>query len=378
MIYRRCSCRDEHGKPYGNLPENPSEQQIARACPTLLADPKHGKWGYYLSRGFAFDPKTKKMRRLQTRVANFTSKRAAQSAYAKAKTGHDAGQFRETNRTQFAQWCDEWLSTSGLSAGLVAAYRRYFENDVAPSALGRMRLSDIRRADVQRFVDSMLAAGRGVPTVKKAHRGISSALTAAVRGDLIPATPANGVVFPKERRAKFEPWSPAQAGRFLDHAAQHRLGVVLEVAMFTGLRPAELAGLRWIDVDLASRTLTVRWTRTIVDGKVEEKEPKTEESQASIDLEDRAVGALVEQPRPDPRAARDPLDAPVVGQHRDDADLLTADLKHRGLLDLAGQPLDTAHVDIGREHREIDLCHETRFHTLVQCKTRTVISGYPP
>lgn len=293
MIYRRCSCRDERGKPYGNLPENASEQQVARACPTLLADPKHGKWGYYLSRGFAFDPKTKKMRRLQTRVANFTSKRAAQSAYAKAKAEHDTGQFRETNRTQFAQWCDEWLSASGLSAGLVAAYRRYFENDVAPSALGRMRLSDIRRADVQRFVDSMLAAGRGVPTVKKAHRGISSALTAAVRGDLIPANPANGVVFPKERRAKFEPWSPAQAGRFLDHAAQHRLGVVLEVAMFTGLRPAELAGLRWIDVDLASRTLTVRWTRTIVDGKVEEKEPKTEESQASIDLEDRAVGALV-------------------------------------------------------------------------------------
>lgn len=293
MIYRRCSCRNADGKPYGNLPENATEQQIARACPTLLADPKHGKWGYYLSRGFGFDPKAKKMKRLQTRVANFTSKRAAQSAYAKAKTEHDTGQFRETNRTQFAQWCDEWLTTSGLSAGLRSAYGRYFENDVAPSALGRMRLSDIRRADVQRFVDSMLAAGRGVPTVKKAHRGISSALTAAVRGDLIPANPANGVVFPKERRAKFEPWSPAQAGRFLDHAAQHRLGVVLEVAMFTGLRPAELAGLRWIDVDLASRTLTVRWTRTIVDGKVEEKEPKTEESQASIDLEDQTVGALV-------------------------------------------------------------------------------------
>ena len=63
--------------------------------------------------------------------------------------------------------------------------------------------------------------------------------------------------------------------------------------MFTGLRPAELAGLRWIDVDLASRAFTVRWTRTIVDGHVEEKEPKTEESQASIDLEDQTIGALV-------------------------------------------------------------------------------------
>ncbi|MGY1551581.1 tyrosine-type recombinase/integrase [Microbacterium sp. A588] len=293
MIYRRCSCRDESGKPYGNLPENATEQQTARACPTLLGDPKHGKWGYYLSRGFGFDPKTKKMKRLQTRVANFSSKRAAQSAYAKAKSEHDTGQFRETNRTQFAQWCDEWLETSGLSAGLRSAYGRYFANDVAPSALGRMRLSDIRRADVQRFANDMLAAGRGVPTVKKAHRGISSAFTAAVRGDLIPANPANGVVFPKERRAKFEPWSPAQAGRFLDHAVKHRLGVILEVAMFTGLRPAELAGLRWIDIDLATRTLTVRWTRTIVDGKVEEKEPKTEESQGSIDLEDQTVGALV-------------------------------------------------------------------------------------
>lgn len=293
MIYRRCSCRDESGKPYGNLPENATEQQVARACPTLLGDPKHGKWGYYLSRGFGFDQKTKKMKRLQTRVANFTSKRAAQSAYAKAKNEHDTGQFRETNRTQFAQWCDEWLETSGLSAGLRSAYGRYFANDVGPSALGRMRLSDIRRADVQRFVNDMLAAGRGVPTVKKAHRGISSAFTAAVRGDLIPANPANGVVFPKERRARFEPWSPAQAGLFLDHAAKHRLGIVLEVAMFTGLRPAELAGLRWIDVDLATRTLTVRWTRTIVDGRVEEKEPKTEESQGSIDLEDQTVGALV-------------------------------------------------------------------------------------
>lgn len=76
MIYRRCSCRDESGKPYGNLPENASEQQTARACPVLLSDPKHGKWGYYLSRGFGFDPKTKKMKRLQTRVANFSSKRS--------------------------------------------------------------------------------------------------------------------------------------------------------------------------------------------------------------------------------------------------------------------------------------------------------------
>jgi integrase len=292
MIYRRCSCRDERGKPYGTLPENATEQQIARACPQLLSDPKHGKWGYYLSRGF--DAKGK---RLQTRVANFSSKRAAQSAYAKAKAEHDRGEFVETSRTRFAQWCDEWLTSreqrGDIKASTLDAYRRYVDNDITPSPLGRLRLTDIKRGDVRRFIDGLIADGRGAATVRKVLATVQSALSAALRDDLIATNPARGVRLPSTEAHEFEPWTPAQVGAFLDHAATHRLGAIFEVAVWTGLRRAELLGLRWADVDLARRVLSVRTTRVQAGRKIVENSPKTNAGRRIVQLDDAAVGALV-------------------------------------------------------------------------------------
>lgn len=57
-VFRRCGCRDEDGKTYGLLPDQPTEAQRAKACPRMLADPKHGRWSFRLSAGFKFDPAT--------------------------------------------------------------------------------------------------------------------------------------------------------------------------------------------------------------------------------------------------------------------------------------------------------------------------------
>lgn len=296
MIYSRCSCRDESSKPYGNLPENPSEQQTARACPALVAaresGGKHGKWGYYLSRGFDAAG-----RRLQTRVANFDSKRAAQSAFAKAKTQHDQGEFVETSRVRFAQWLDEWLTgreqRGDIKRSTLDNYRRYVAQDIAPSALGRLRLTDIKRPDVRRFVDTLVTAGRGATTVRRIIAVVQGALTAAMRDDIIAANPARGVRLPTVDAHEFEPWTPVQVGAFLDRAAQHRLGALFEVAVMTGLRRAELVGLRWGDLDLARRELTVRSTRVQASGEVVENSPKTSAGRRVVQLDDAAVGALV-------------------------------------------------------------------------------------
>ena len=180
MIYRRCACRDERGKPYGNLPaEHPSAEQVDRACPRLVSDRKHGKWGYYLSRGFDASGK-----RLQTRVANFDTERAARSAYAKAKTLHDTGLYVEMSRTRYADWLTDWLNgrivRGELKPSTVDNYRRYVDQDIAPSALGRMRITDIRRIDVRRFVDGLVSDGRGTYTVQRILAVVQSSLTAAV------------------------------------------------------------------------------------------------------------------------------------------------------------------------------------------------------
>lgn len=63
--------------------------------------------------------------------------------------------------------------------------------------------------------------------------------------------------------------------------------------MFTGLRRGELLGLRWSDVDLAKRTISVRNNRVQAKGRIVENPTKTASGRRTVDLDDRSVGAFV-------------------------------------------------------------------------------------
>lgn len=66
------------------------------------------------------------------------------------------------------------------------------------------------------------------------------------------------------------------------------------LALATGMRAAELRGLRWEDVDLAKSTLRVRYVVSRVNGKYVLDEPKTRSSRRTITLPALAVRALRE------------------------------------------------------------------------------------
>ncbi|WP_442865373.1 tyrosine-type recombinase/integrase [Arthrobacter sp. B2a2-09] len=70
-------------------------------------------------------------------------------------------------------------------------------------------------------------------------------------------------------------WEPAQVGAFLDVASEHRLGALFELAMFTGMRRGELLGLRWTDIDLPKRVITVRNKRVQTAGRILDQGTKT-------------------------------------------------------------------------------------------------------
>lgn len=71
-----------------------------------------------------------------------------------------------------------------------------------------------------------------------------------------------------------------------------RLEALYVVAIATGLRQGELLGLRWGDVDLDERTLTVRTQVQRIEGKLILRELKTRSSRAVIPLAPFAVAAL--------------------------------------------------------------------------------------
>jgi site-specific recombinase XerD len=96
----------------------------------------------------------------------------------------------------------QWLprrqrNDKGLRATTMAGYEYYIRDDIAPSALGRMKLSDIRRYDVSEFVDDLTKAGRGTVTVRRLVTLLGTIFASAVKDELITTNPARGVDRPK-------------------------------------------------------------------------------------------------------------------------------------------------------------------------------------
>ena len=61
-------------------------------------------------------------------------------------------------------------------------------------------------------------------------------------------------------------WTVAQLRAFLDMARQHRLFAFFHVAAYTGARRGELLNLRWHDVDLDGKKITITGSTAVIGG----------------------------------------------------------------------------------------------------------------
>jgi integrase len=89
-------------------------------------------------------------------------------------------------------------------------------------------------------------------------------------------------------------WTPEQLRAFLARARHDRLYALWLLVATTGMRRAELAGLRWVDVDLDAARLSPRRPRVVVNYAVHESEPKTRMGKRSLALDPATLAALQE------------------------------------------------------------------------------------
>jgi integrase len=267
----------------------------------MLADRKHGTWGFSVSG--PVDRVSGK--RLQVRRTGFSAKREAQRECAAAVQGIANGAIRAGgSELTVGAWLTEWLDRrerDGLRDSTVAAYRRYVRRDLVP-ALGHLRLRDLRRHDVDRLLQELGKDGRGVTTIRLVHAVLSSSLSAALQLELVQQNVASNVALPRRDAKKVRVWQPQEVSRFLELAESHRLGALFDLVVRTGLRRGEVAGLKWQDIDLEAGRITVRRQRVQVDTVVVTNEAKTEHGQdRRVTLDkvalQRILGWKVEQDR---------------------------------------------------------------------------------
>jgi integrase len=83
-----------------------------------------------------------------------------------------------------------------------------------------------------------------------------------------------------------------EAKRFLSITKDRRLYIGYVLAIHTGMRKGEILGLQWQDVDLVGKSISVRQTLVLLNGKLMFQEPKTRGSRRRIAISDFVVDAL--------------------------------------------------------------------------------------
>ena len=120
------------------------------------------------------------------------------------------------------------------------AVRRYLT-----PGLGHLGLVSLSVPQVQTFLNERLAAGSSVRNVQIMREVLRSALSRAVREEILVRNVAGLVELPKWERADIYPWSAEEAKRFLTGAKTDPLYAAFLLLIVYGLRRGEVLGLRW-------------------------------------------------------------------------------------------------------------------------------------
>jgi len=97
----------------------------------------------------------------------------------------------------------------------------------------------------------------GPRTLEKIHVTLHKALDVAIGWRLVTMNPTDYVERPKYRTPKVEAIGGESVGAFLKAIRGDRYEALYELALFCGLQSGEIYALKWSDVDLAKRTVTI-------------------------------------------------------------------------------------------------------------------------
>lgn len=191
-----------------------------------------------------------------------------------------------------AEFLASWMRHKRASVAPRTAerYAGLIEQHIAP-AIGALQL---RKLMPQHVADLYLALGATLApaTIGQVHAILHGALDQAVRWHAIARNPAAAVRAPRPARREMRFLDTSQVRLMLDAAAGDPLEPLYVAGVFTGLRLGELLGLRWRDLDLDARQLTVRHTLTREAGAWILRQPKTSRSRRTIRLAPAVVDAL--------------------------------------------------------------------------------------
>ena len=225
----------------------------------------------------------------------YATEREARDALAKISNQVATGTFVARKTVTVDTLCEDWLKSLYHAR---ATTRTHYAYVLAPlcERFGDRAAQKLSRPDLDALLID-LRDGDTVTAEGNKRRGWSPrSLNAAIdawrlvleygcqRHDLAYNVAAGMKKVPRRRR-EMDTYTPDEIAKVLAAADAHRNGHLWYLAL-SGLRRAEIAGLKWSDIDLIEGALTITRNRVQVGAAtVVENEPKTESSRRTLPMD---------------------------------------------------------------------------------------------
>jgi integrase len=170
-----------------------------------------------------------------------------------------SGRHTETHGLTVSQFLDQWLAMKAqtLRENSLAMYQNYVTAYIKPH-VGSIRLARLRPTQVETMQAELLKDVSG-STAGLARVILNGAMKKAVRLRLIPINPVEGTDPPKRNKSIRYALTVEEALKFLEACETSKFGLAMVFALHTGLRPEELLGLCWPDLELDGRGVVHVW-----------------------------------------------------------------------------------------------------------------------
>ena len=223
-------------------------------------------WTITLTMGRKIDPKTGKSKVNQKTITVRGTKPEAEAKLAELLNQYNRGEYIEPTKMITGEWLQKWIDVYVKNSRkkryrTIETYESVVRRHLIP-AFDRIPLQQLTAGHIQHYYNTSELASA---TLSQHHAILHQALkVATVNERLINLNPAELVVEKPvaERNLEMQVWDDEEVRQFLNAARE--VGVDEEafytIAIETGMRKGEVCGLKWEDVNLAGRTLSVKRT----------------------------------------------------------------------------------------------------------------------
>lgn len=249
-----------------------------------------------------------KRRRTQKTFNTLAAAKQGRVQMLKAQQEGRLTEVRNDTVNTYGLWWAREVKPQHIRETTAADYEDRLRRYVFPF-LGSIRMVDLKTEHIIGWMNELKRSGKSANTINGARRVLTGMCKYAARTSVIPFNPVSATDSMRrqvgEKSQVREPWNQIEMNQVLTSVVSNsKLDCFLHLMMHTGMRPGEVLGLRWQDIDSAGSSLSVTGTlkqaRKITPSgqgvvRTVRNEPKTVASRRPITISPELSAALDRQ-----------------------------------------------------------------------------------